>query len=56
MLELEESSEGEGEEGDVLLLSFLFKNTSRYSRKFIIIRGLIKKYGRVWYHIGQATI
>jgi hypothetical protein len=31
MLELEESSEGEGEEGDVLLLSFLPKYTSRYS-------------------------
>ena len=29
MLELEESSEGEGEDGDVLLLSFLHKNFQR---------------------------
>jgi hypothetical protein len=43
MLEFEESSEGEGEEGDVLLLSFLPKYTSRYSGKFIIIHDFTKK-------------
>jgi|688.fasta_scaffold2057059_1 hypothetical protein len=53
MLELEESSEGEGEEGEVLLLSFLHKYTSRYSGKFIINPWFYKEIGR---GTGSATI